>query len=170
MGGAALAQALFQQRLHGLKFGQIRERAQLALALSRTLDDGVKHRQRKPVAMQEHHKYRLLAAIGLGQHRFLAADGVARLKAVVACNMLLYAAARLQSIGQVSGQEALAIVLLQQVVEKVVRQLCQLRCPMVTWADQIGLGVDSGALLNALRLFGGDLLVQVSEQLPVGIG
>ena len=128
MGGAALAQALFQQRLHGLKFGQIRERAQLALALSRTLDDGVKHRQRKPVAMQEHHKYRLLAAIGLGQHRFLAADGVARLKAVVACNVLLHAAARLQGIGQVFGQEALAIVLLQQVVEKVVRQLCQLRC------------------------------------------
>ena len=44
MGSAALLQALLQEGLHCLKLGQIRERAQLALALPIVLVDGVEHR------------------------------------------------------------------------------------------------------------------------------
>ena len=166
-----LLNALFQQGLHGLKFFQIWKTPQLAQTSGGCAVNAMKNGHGKTLAVQKHHQHGLQRAIGLGQHRLLAAQGKLGIKAVFLGNALVDFAARLHRIGEVLRQQVLAIGLLQQVGDKVLRHFGQLggclgRCGR---ADEVGIGSDFFPLLDALRLAIGDLLVQVFEQFPVVI-
>ena len=107
-----LLNALFQQGLNGLKFFQIWKRPQLAQTSGGCAVNAMKNGHGKTLAVQKHHQHGLQRAIGLRQHRLLAAQGKLGIKAVFLGNALVDFAARLHRIGEVLRQQVLAIGLL----------------------------------------------------------